>query len=65
MTYDHEHQWEPWWTTADQLDLISPDKEGNIWRYHSRCNIMGCRAVRFAEKLTVVGKEKIELNDVP
>ena len=55
---EHEHHWESWQTTADQLGAILPDSEGNYWRYERHCDIMGCNEIEYAEFLVTKGKTK-------
>lgn len=56
----HTHQWEPWWTTSDQHGLCSPAPDGIIYYYQRRCEIAGCLAVEYAERVEPVGHHALD-----
>ncbi len=53
-----------WRSTADQMGLISPAPDGNMYSYMRECEIMGCSAVEYAENVEPVGKRIIAGREV-
>lgn len=56
-----QHQiWSAWYSTGDQMGLISPAKDGNIYAYMRECMVAGCSAYEYAENIEPTGKRTIQ-----